>query len=104
MAPRGLKKEDVILTNASHTVGLVMMYNPKDKFVAEVNPLLLKQWAEMVHEQFCKEDVVYLAIHDHPDPNNTTKHISASAEYGDELQVVLCGTDCDDIKVGEKHG
>lgn len=87
----------LILSNESHTVGLVDMPNPKDAFIAEVDPLLLKQWAEMVHEQFQAEDVVYLSVHKHQDPMNTTRHLSAAAEHGDELQVVLCGTDCDDI-------
>lgn len=93
----------LILSNESHTVGLVEMNNPKDAFIAEVDPLLLKQWAEMVLEQFPNESVVYLSVHKHPDPMNTTRHISAAAEHGDELQVVLCGTDCDDVmKRGKK--
>ena len=88
---------NIILKNESGTVGLVDMHNPKDRFVMEVDPFLLKQWAEMVHEQFAGEDVVYLSIHPHKDPANTTKHLSASAEYGDSLQVIVCGTDCDDV-------
>jgi hypothetical protein len=89
---------NVVLSNESRTVGLVIMHNPKPDVIAEVDTLLLKQWAEMVHEQFGSEEVVYLALHKHPDPNNTTRVLTASAEHGDELQVVLCSTDGDDIK------
>ena len=28
----------------------------------------------------------------------TTKVLSAAAEHGDEIQVVVVGTDCDDVK------
>lgn len=87
---------NVILSNESKTIGLVEMNNPKDHFVCEVDPLLLKQWAEMVYDQFSGEDVVYLAVHKHPD--NSSRVLTASMEHGDELQVVVCGTDCDDIK------
>lgn len=101
----GLKKEDVLIANASNTVGLIMAYNPKQDFVAEVNPLLLKQWAEMVYEQFGEEDVVYVSVHRHPDVLNTARQISAASEYGDDLRVVVCGTDCNDIEAkGETHG
>jgi hypothetical protein len=92
----------IIIQNESNTVGLVNMANPKEAFIAEVDPVLLKQWAEMVAEQFAGEDVVYLAVHKHPDPHNTTRHLSAASEHGDELQVVLCGTDCDDVVRGGK--
>jgi len=88
---------NIILSNESKTVGLIDMYNPKEHFILEVDPLLLKQWGEMVYEQFQGEDVVYISVHPHPDKMNTTKHMSAAAEYGDSLQVVVCGTDCDDV-------
>lgn len=95
----------IILSNASNTVGLISMHNPKDHFIAEINPLLLKQWAEMVYEQFPDEDVVYISLHAHPDPMNTARHLAAAAEYGDELQVMVCGCDCDDVvkKGGKKE-
>lgn len=89
---------NIILSNPSRTVGLVIMNNPKSDIIAEVNTLLLKQWAEMVHEQFGNEEVVYIAMHRHTDPKNTARILTASAEHGDELQVIVCGTDCDDIK------
>jgi hypothetical protein len=92
-----LTEINIILSNPSNTVGLIDMHNPKPDFILEVDPLLLKQWADMVHEQFGGEDVVYISVHNHPDPANTTRHMSASAEYGDSLQVVVCGTDCDDV-------
>lgn len=92
----------IILQNESGTVGLVNIANPKEAFVAEVDPLLLKQWAEMVYEQFPDEDAVYISVHKHADPHNTTRHLSAASEYGDELQVLLCGTDCDDVVKGGK--
>lgn len=84
-------------SNPTHTVGIVSMYNPKESFVAAVNPLLLKQWADLVYEEFPDDDVVYISVHKHPDPMNTTRHLSATEEYGDELQVMLCGCDCDDV-------
>jgi hypothetical protein len=84
-----------ISTNASNTVGLVDMNNPKDNFIGEFSPLLIKQWADMVCENFVGEDVVYLAIHKHP--VKSYRILSAASEHGDEIQVVVCGTDCDDI-------
>jgi uncharacterized membrane protein len=93
-----------INTNATGTVGLVEMNNPKSHFMMEVNPVLLKQWADAVMENLGTEDVVYLSVHRHTDPMNTARILSASAEYGDEIQVVVCGTDCDDVvKRGEKE-
>ena len=94
---------NIILSNDSKTVGLIIMNNPKESFIAEIDPLLLKQWAEMVYEQFGAEDVVYISVHKHLDPMNSTRHLSASSEHGDELQVVVCGTDCDDIMKRKIH-
>ena len=87
-----------LFTNTTNTVGLVDMNNPKDHFIGEFSPLLLKQWADMVLENFPDEDVVYLAIHPNQDPMVTTKVLSAASEHGDEIQVVVGGTDCDDVK------
>ena len=91
------QKPTIIQSNPTGTVGIISMYNPKDAFIAEVNPLLLKQWAELVYEQFQFDDVVYISLHKHPDSMNTVRHLSATEEFGDEVQVVLCGTDCDDV-------
>lgn len=91
-----------ILTNATNTVGLVDMDNPKPDFIGEFDPLLLKQWADMVYEQF-GNDVVYLAIHKSKDPMNTARCLSAASEHGDSIQAMVCGVDCDDvIKPGGK--
>ena len=89
-----------LFTNTTNTVGLVDMNNPKDHFIGEFSPLLLKQWADMVYENFQNEDVVYLAIHPNQDPMNTAKVLAAAAEHGDEIQVVVCGTDCNDVVKG----
>jgi hypothetical protein len=86
-----------ISVNSTNTVGLVDSYNPKEDFVGEFDPVLLKQWAELVVETFTGEDVVYLSVHKNPDPMNTTRVLSASIEHGDEIQVMVCGTDCDDV-------
>lgn len=92
-----------ISTNATNTVGLVDMHNPKEDFIMSVNPLLLKQWADMVLEHFAGENHVYLSVHKNRDPMVTAKVLCAASEYGDELQVALCGTDNDDV-VKKKGG
>jgi hypothetical protein len=90
--------------NASNTIGLVDMHNPHEDFVMEIDPSLLKAWADMVADNFTGEDVVYLAVHKLDDPMQTARCLSASAEYGDEIQVMVCGTDCDDVvKKGISH-
>ena len=86
-----------ISTNQSNTVGLVDMNNPKDHFIGEFDPNLLKMWAEQVAEIFAGEDCVYLSIHKHEDLMNTARVLSAASEYGDSIQVVVCGLDCDDV-------
>ena len=90
--------------NASNTVGLVDMSNPKEDFIGEFDPVLLKQWAERVLENFAGEDVVYLSIHKNSDSMITARCLAASIEHGDEVQVIVCGADCDDvIKKGISH-
>lgn len=84
--------------NITQSVGLVDFYNPKDHFIGEFDPKLLKQWMDKIMEYFQDEDVVYLAIHPSCDPLKTAKILSASSEHGDSIQVVICGTDCDDVK------
>ena len=86
-----------ISTNSTNTVGLVDMNNPKEDFIMTVNPLLLKHWAEMVMENFAGEDCVYLSVHKNHDPMVTARVLCAAAEHGEELQVVVCGTDNDDV-------
>ena len=84
-------------TNATNTVGLVDSYNPKEDFIGEFDPVLLKQWVDLITDTFSAEDVVYLSIHKSTDPMNTARVLSAAAEYGDELQVMVCGVDNDDV-------
>lgn len=84
-------------TNATNTVGLVDTNNPKADFIGEFNPLLLKQWVDMLMEHMGDEDVVYLAVHKSEDPMITSRVLSAAVEHGDEIQVMVVGTDCDDV-------
>lgn len=86
-----------ISTNATNTIGLIDMHNPKEDFIMTAEPHLLKQWAEMVLEQFEGDDCVYLSVHKNHDPMVTARVLCAASEHGDELQVVLCGTDNDDV-------
>lgn len=86
-----------IKANPSNTVGLVKFYNPKENFIMEISPLLLKQWADMVFDEFTFESVVYLSVHKSEDPMTTARCLSASKEYGDETQVSVCGPDNDDV-------
>jgi len=98
------EKTEVLTKNDTATVGVIKSYNPKEDFVMEVKPSLLKEWAGEIITHLGTEDVIYLSVHRHTDPMNTARILSASAEYGDEIQVVVCGTDCDDVvKRGEKE-
>ena len=86
-----------LTTNPDGTVGVIDAYNPKDDFILEVNPRLLKEWSDEIMTHLGSEDVVYLSVHKHEDPMETTRCLTASAEYGGSLQVMVIGTDCDDV-------
>lgn len=86
-----------LTTNASETVGVIDAYNPKEDFVMEAKPNLLKEWVDELLTHFGSEDVVYLSIHKHEDPMETTRCLTASADYGGSVQVMIIGTDCDDV-------
>jgi len=92
-----------ISTNATNTVGLVDMHNPCEHFIGEFEPKLLLAWAQQVAEMYAGEDCVYLSIHPSEDLMVTAKVLAAASEYGESLQVAVCGTDCDDV-VKKKGG
>lgn len=88
----------ILESNTTNTVGVVDVYNPKDHFIGEFDPVLLLDWAKKIVDVLGPDEQVYLALHPSKDPNNnTSRFLAASAEHGDSLQVIVAGVDCDDV-------
>lgn len=93
---------NVLTPNPDSTVGLTDFNNPKSDYIGKFNPVLLKEWVEMILDTF-GDDYVYLAVHKSEDPTVTARVLTAADEYGDPLQVAVCGMEDDDeIKKGGK--
>lgn len=91
---------NVLIFNPDSTVGLADFNNPKSDYIGKFNPKLLKEWAELILDTF-GDDYVYLAVHKNLDPMVTARVLTAADEYGDPLQVAVCGMeDEDEIKAG----
>ena len=84
-------------TNSTNTVGLVRTGNPKPDFIGEFTPALIKEWADEIVLHMGEEDVVYLSVHKNPDPTVSARTLCAAAEHGGEVQVMVCGVECNDI-------
>ena len=85
---------NVLQSNPKHTVGIVNGTNPISDYIGKYNPVLLKEWLELVIENFGSEPV-YLSSHKSIDPDNSAHILSVSDEYCDEVQVCVTGLEHD---------
>jgi len=81
----------VLSHNPDKTVGLCEGDNPKSFYIGAFNPLLLKEWIDLVLETYGPDNIIFLS--QHPSAECTGVALCAASEYCDSLQVVVTGLD-----------